>query len=91
MEPELTEIAAGLAFPEGPVYLSDGSLIIVELAAGSISRISRDGRKLLIAWPGGSPNGAAVGPDGYLYVCNSGGFAWERRGGLLYPVAQAED
>jgi gluconolactonase len=91
MEPKLTEIVAGLAFPEGPVYLPDGSLIIVELAAGSISRITRDGRKLLITKPGGSPNGASLGPDGYLYVCNSGGFAWERRGGLLYPVAQAED
>lgn len=22
---------------------------------------------------GGSPNGAAVGPDGYIYICNSGG------------------
>ena len=91
MEPKLTEIIGGLAFPEGPVWLPDGSLIVVELAAGTISRITPDGKKHLIAKPGGSPNGAALGPDGYLYVCNSGGFAWERRDGLLYPVAQAED
>ena len=91
MEPKLTEIFGGLAFPEGPVWLPDGSLIVVELAAGTISRITPDGKKHLIARPGGSPNGAALGPDGYLFVCNSGGFAWERRDGLLYPVAQAED
>ena len=91
MEPKLTEITGGLAFPEGPVWLPDGSLIVVELAAGTISRVTPNGKKHLIAKPGGSPNGAALGPDGYLYVCNSGGFTWERRDGLLYPVAQAED
>lgn len=91
MKPKLTGIAGSLAFPEGPVWLPDGSLIIVELAAGTISRITPGGKKHLIARPGGSPNGAGLGPDGYLYVCNSGGFAWERRDGLLCPVAQAED
>ncbi len=25
----------------------------------------------------GSPNGLAIGPDGALYICNSGGFSWE--------------
>ena len=91
MEPELTEIASGLAFPEGPIYLADGSLIIVEIAAGCVSRITPDGRKQIVAKPGGGPNGAALGPDGHLYICNSGGFAWERRKGLLTPVLQAED
>ena len=62
MEPKFTEVIGGLAFPEGPVCLPDGSLIIVELAAGTISRITPDGKKHLIAKPGGSPNGAAIGP-----------------------------
>jgi gluconolactonase len=25
----------------------------------------------------GSPNGLAIGPDGALYICNSGGFVWD--------------
>jgi gluconolactonase len=91
MEPALTELASGLEFPEGPIYLADGSLIIVEIAAGCVSRIMPNGRKHIVAKPGGGPNGAALGPDGLLYICNSGGFAWERRKGLLTPVLQAED
>ena len=91
MEPVLTELASGLEFPEGPVFMADGSLIIVEIAAGCVSRIMLDGSKRIVAKPGGGPNGAALGPDGHLYICNSGGFAWERRRGLLTPVLQAED
>lgn len=87
--PAIVEVAAGLAFPEGPVWMPDGSTIVVELAAGCVSRISGTGRRQLIANPGGSPNGAAFGPDGFLYICNSGGFAWERRDGLLWPMPDA--
>ena len=25
---------------------------------------------------GGGPNGAALGPDGKIYLCNNGGFSW---------------
>jgi gluconolactonase len=84
-----TEIATGLAFPEGPVWMPDGSLIIVEIAAGCISRITPEGRRQVIATPGGSPNGAALGPDGHLYICNSGGFAWGQRDGFLWPMPDA--
>src|SRR3546814_3003616 len=35
---------------------------------------------------GGGPNGAAVGPDGKVYVCNNGGcFHWEDVMGLTLP------
>lgn len=79
MGPAFKEIAADLPFPEGPTYLPDGygSLIIVEIAAGCISRITPSGRKHIVSKSGGGPNGAALGPDGHLYICNSGGFAWE--------------
>ena len=66
-------IAEGRAFPEGPVVMADGSGIVVEIPAGRITRCW-NGRKEVVATPGGGPNGAAIGPDGALYVCNSGGF-----------------
>ncbi|MET0372367.1 MAG: SMP-30/gluconolactonase/LRE family protein [Sphingobium sp.] len=67
-------IADGLGFPEGPVAMSDGSVIVVELGAGRITRCW-DGRKETVSDIGGGPNGAAIGPDGALYICNSGGLA----------------
>ncbi|PQM27738.1 gluconolactonase [Sphingopyxis lindanitolerans] len=70
--PDYDVIADGLAFPEGPVAMADGSVIVVELAAGRITRCW-NGRTEVVAEPGGGPNGAAIGPDGALYVCNSGG------------------
>ncbi len=66
-------VASGLAFPEGPVFLSDGSVLVVEVERGTLSRVSEDGTVDLVAHCGGGPNGAAVGPDGAVYVCNNGG------------------
>ena len=91
MQPVLTEFASGLGFPEGPVIFPDGSLIIVEIARGCVTRIARDGTKSIVSKPGGGPNGAALGPDGKLYICNSGGFHWEDHDGKLIPARQADD
>lgn len=66
-------IAEGLQFPEGPVVMADGSVIVVEIPAGRVTRCW-NGRSEVVATPGGGPNGAAIGPDGALYICNSGGF-----------------
>jgi gluconolactonase len=65
-------VAEGLAFPEGPVVMADGSVIVVELAGGRITRCW-NGRKEVVCEIGGGPNGAAIGPDGALYICNNGG------------------
>ena len=37
---------------------------------------------------GGGPNGAALGPDGALYVCNNGGFEWHTNPDGSRHVAQ---
>lgn len=84
-------LAEGLAFPEGPVMLDDGSVLVVEIAAGRVTRVRRDGTTQTIATPGGGPNGAAIGPDGALYLCNNGGFDWIRMDGLLIPGHAAPD
>ena len=61
-------IADGLRFPEGPVALPDGSVVLTEIAAGRITRIAPDGSKSTVAETGGGPNGLALGPDGTLYL-----------------------
>ncbi len=74
--PELRDvelITDGLLFPEGPVAMADGSVIVVELTGGRITRVATDGTKHTVAEVEGGPNGAAIGPDGALYVCNNGG------------------
>jgi gluconolactonase len=84
-------LAEDLAFPEGPVAMADGSVIVVEIRRGTLTRCWGDRRKEVIAAPGGGPNGAAIGPDGALYVCNNGGFRWLDRQGLCIPVGCPED
>mgnify|MGYP002401793736 CR=1 FL=1 len=84
-------IAEGLRFPEGPVAMPDGSVILTEIEAGRITRVSADGGKTTVAETGGGPNGLALGPDGKLYCANNGGFEWHESQGLLRPGAIAAD
>ena len=88
---EWTTVASGLRFPEGPVAMPDGSVLLVEIAAGRITRVRADGGTETVAEPGGGPNGLAIGPDGKLYCCNNGGFNYVERGGFLTPHGQADD
>jgi gluconolactonase len=67
-------MAEGLQFPEGPIAMPDGSVILVEIARGTVSRVGTDGSIKVVAETGGGPNGIAFGPDGRIYVCNNGGF-----------------
>lgn len=84
-------VATGLRFPEGPVALPDGSVALVEVAGGRVTRIGPDGAHAVIATVGGAPNGLAAGPDGGFILCNNGGFAWHEEPGLLRPSGQAAD
>jgi gluconolactonase len=67
-------------------------VLLVEIARGTLSRVTPDGRISVVAQLGGGPNGAAIGPDGAVYVCNNGGFEYTTEiDGCLRPVAQARD
>ena len=70
-------IATGLGFPEGPVWMADGSVILGEISGKKVTRVAPDGSKTEIGKAGGGPNGVATGPDGALYVCNNGGAVYE--------------
>src|SRR5690349_8463014 len=84
-------IAEGLRFPEGPVAMPDGSVLVVEAEAGRVTRVQADGTKETVATPGNAPNGLAMGPDGALYCVNNGGFSWIEREGSLRPHLTAAD
>ncbi len=84
-------ITDGLRFPEGPVAMPDGSVILTEIERGQITRVAPDGSKSVVATTGGGPNGLAMGPDGKLYCCNNGGFEYVEANGYLAPHGIAKD
>jgi gluconolactonase len=90
--PDFTEITSGLRFPEGPVAMADGSVLVAEMFGQCITRVMPDGSKQTVAEVPGGPNGLAIGPDGALYVCNNGAcFSSIERDGRTYPGPFAAD
>jgi gluconolactonase len=70
---DLRILAKGLGFPEGPVAMADGSIILTEINGGWVTRVDPDGRVTRLGQPAGGPNGLARAPDGGLILCNNGG------------------
>lgn len=80
-------ITDGLGFPEGPVVLPDGRVLVCEIKNRCLTAVSPVGSKEVLVQLDGAPNGAAVGADGALYICNNGdGFEWGAPGGITQPV-----
>jgi len=84
-------LATGLAFPEGPIAMPDGSVLVVEIMGGRLTRVLSSGQLETVAELGGGPNGAAIGPDGHCYVCNNGGFSWRTDEGYSRPIGVPEE
>lgn len=83
--PATTDLATGLFFPEGPVWRPDGTVLVTELGGACVTAVAPDGTKRTLSSNGGSPNGNAIGPDGALYVANSGGWDFHDVMGLKIP------
>jgi gluconolactonase len=82
-------VTEGLRVPEGPVALGDGSVLVVEVMGGTLTRVRPDGKIQVVATLGGGPNGAAIGPDGAVYVCNNGGLTMTWAQGRLTSYGPA--
>jgi gluconolactonase len=79
-------VAEGLEFPEGPIAMADGSVILTEIKGRRLTRVTPDGRRETVVETGGGPNGAAIGPDGAIWITNNGGaFEWLDLQGLTIP------
>src|SRR5437867_3723098 len=88
---DIRVLATNLEFPEGPVVMPDGSVVLVEIRGKRLTRVYPDGRKEVVALIPGGPNGAAHGPDGKMYICNTGGFSWIPAGKMIMPGPQPDD
>ncbi len=71
--------------------MDDGSVLVVEIEGGSLVRVTPDGSVSVVSPCGGGPNGAAIGPDGAVYVSNDGGLAFKTVAGIRQPFDQAAD
>ena len=88
---ETSILTDNLLFPEGPIYLNDGSILLVEIARGTLTKIYQNGKKEIVSNLGEGPNGAAIGPDGFCYICNNGGFEWEiSNNNFMRPILESK-
>jgi gluconolactonase len=63
----------GLALPEAPLLMPDGSWLVAELAftSGRVLRVSADGREHTVIAETGRPNGLARDRAGTIWVCET--------------------
>src|SRR5262249_60266737 len=61
---DVTILATGLGFPEGPVVCTDGSVVLTEIRNRRCSRVAADGRVSLFSDCGGGCHGVRAGPPG---------------------------
>lgn len=57
----MEQVCDGLEFPEGPVAMADGSVIVVEVQGQRLTRVQPNGRKETLVETGGGPS-ARTGP-----------------------------
>jgi gluconolactonase len=65
--------AEHLSIPEGPVFLPDGCMALVEMGRdrGAVTHVSADGKTRTIMARSGRPNGLALDKEGNLWLAES--------------------
>ena len=85
-------VAEGLEFPEGPVVLGGTKVAVLEVKRGTVALVDTANGAIERISTGGGPAGGALGPDGKLYVCNTGGLhGWHETDGLTFPDVPPTD
>ena len=78
-------IATDLGFPEGPVWMADGSVILGEISGKKVTRVAPDGTKTEIGKAGGGPNGCATGPTARSMSATMAARSMRRRRAFCRP------
>src|SRR6187401_3296972 len=86
-------LATGLRFPEGPVALADGSIVLVEIEGGRVTRVRPDGAVETVGRTGGGiervdPVSGAVTRlydrcEGH-HLCGPNDLVFDRHGGFYF-------
>jgi gluconolactonase len=83
-------LAEGLDFPEGPVALASGSVLLVEIFAGTMRASPPTEPRRSLRGPGADRT-RRDRPRREVYLCNNGGFRWHVEGTHPRPILQADD
>lgn len=75
---QITTLATGLGFCEGPVALPDGSIAVASISLGCVHFVRPD-QTVEVVEVGGGANGLVADADGVVYVAQNGG-AWHGSG-----------
>ena len=66
------QVAATVAFLEGPTVDPDGNVFFTDLNGGRILKMSADGRVTTFREPSNRANGLLIDPEGRLLACEGG-------------------
>ena len=83
-----TVLGAGLGFTEGPVIADDGGVYCVDIDGGRVLKLV-ESQVMVIATPGGGPNGMALETPTSAVVANNGGFLFTEVNGVRIPIDYA--
>jgi gluconolactonase len=64
------KFASGLQLPEGPVALSDGSILVVEGRRGTVTQVFPGDREARVVAKTGEPNGLTIDRSGNIWVAD---------------------